>query len=78
MATPLAEFKEVFKRTLGDGSDIVSKEMYEIADREEKTLCFAQKARQVARAILSEGLTQSMPLKFLYAAHCYERPQKGA
>ena len=33
MATPLMEFRSVFDRTLGETSDIVSKEMYEIHDR---------------------------------------------
>ena len=33
MATPIFEFSEVFKRTLGDTSDIVTKEMYTFTDR---------------------------------------------
>ncbi len=80
MATPLMEFKEVFKRTLGDVSDIVSKEMYEIADRGGEDIVLRPEGTAgVARAILSEGLTQSMPLKFFYAGPMfrYERPQKG-
>ncbi len=80
MATPLMEFKEVFKRTLGDVSDIVSKEMYEIADRGGEDIVLRPEGTAgVARAIISEGLTQSMPLKFFYAGPMfrYERPQKG-
>lgn len=80
MATPLMEFKEVFKRTLGDVSDIVSKEMYEIADRGGDDIVLRPEGTAgVARAIISEGLTQSMPLKFFYAGPMfrYERPQKG-
>lgn len=80
MATPLMEFKDVFKRTLGDESDIVSKEMYEIADRGgEQIVLRPEGTAGVARAVISNGLTQSTPLKFYYAGPMfrYERPQKG-
>ena len=80
MSTPLMEFKDVFKRTLGDGSDIVSKEMYEIVERGgEEIVLRPEGTAGVARAILSNGLTQSMPCKFFYAGPMfrYERPQKG-
>ncbi len=80
MATPLLEFKDVFKRTLGDASDIVSKEMYEIADRGDGDIVLRPEGTAgVARAVISNGLTQSMPLKYFYAGPMfrYERPQKG-
>lgn len=80
MATPLMEFKEVFKRTLGDVSDIVTKEMYEIADRGGESLVLRPEGTAgVVRAVLSNGLTQSLPLKYFYAGPMfrYERPQKG-
>lgn len=80
IATPLMEFKEVFKRTLGDVSDIVTKEMYEIADRGGESIVLRPEGTAgVARAILSNGLTQSTPLKYFYAGPMfrYERPQKG-
>ncbi len=80
IATPIMEFKEVFKRPLGDTSDIVSKEMYEIADRGgEDIVLRPEGTAAVARAVISNGLTQSLPLKFFYAGPMfrYERPQKG-
>jgi histidyl-tRNA synthetase len=80
MATPIMEFKEVFKRTLGDVSDIVSKEMYEITDRGgENIVLRPENTAGIARAVLSNGLIQSLPLKFFYAGPMfrYERPQKG-
>lgn len=80
IATPLLEFKDVFKRTLGDVSDIVTKEMYEIADRGEEALVLRPEGTAgVVRALISNGLTQSMPLKYFYAGPMfrYERPQKG-
>ena len=40
MATPIFEFTEVFKRTLGETSDVVTKEMYTFAMKEGKrSLC---------------------------------------
>ncbi|MCC7273047.1 MAG: histidine--tRNA ligase [Alphaproteobacteria bacterium] len=80
MATPIFEFTEVFKRTLGDTSDVVSKEMYSFADRggEEITLR-PENTAGVCRAIVSNGLRQSLPVKFFYDGPMfrYERPQKG-
>ncbi|MBL8676261.1 MAG: histidine--tRNA ligase [Alphaproteobacteria bacterium] len=80
MATPIMEFKDVFKRTLGDVSDIVTKEMYEIADRGDESIVLRPEGTAgVARAIISNGLTQSLPLKYFYEGPMfrYERPQKG-
>ena len=80
MATPIMEFKDVFKRTLGDASDIVTKEMYEIADRGGESIVLRPEGTAgVARAIMSNGLTQSTPLKYFYQGPMfrYERPQKG-
>src|SRR6476469_9221688 len=80
MATPVFEFTEVFARPIGETSDIVSKEMYTFADRggEEVTLR-PENTAGVVRAVLSNGLVQSAPLKFFYSGPMfrYERPQKG-
>ncbi|MDI9640515.1 ATP phosphoribosyltransferase regulatory subunit [Geitlerinema splendidum] len=80
MATPIMEFKDVFKRTLGDVSDIVTKEMYEIADRGDDPIVLRPEGTAgVVRAVISNGLTQSLPLKYFYEGPMfrYERPQKG-
>lgn len=80
MATPIFEFTEVFKRTLGETSDIVTKEMYSFAMREgEEITLRPENTAGVVRAMLSNGLTQSLPLKFFYAGPMFrhERPQKG-
>lgn len=80
MATPIMEFKDVFKRTLGDVSDIVTKEMYEIADRgDEEIVLRPEGTAAIVRAIISNGLTQALPLKYFYSGPMfrYERPQKG-
>src|SRR3954451_23771202 len=80
MATPVFEFTEVFARPIGETTDIVSKEMYTFTDRggEEVTLR-PENTAGVVRAVLSNGLTQSTPLKFFYSGPMfrYERPQKG-
>src|SRR5271154_5167848 len=80
IATPIFEFTEVFSRPIGEHTDVVSKEMYTFTDRggEEVTLR-PENTAGVVRAVLSNGLTQSTPLKYFYSGPMfrYERPQKG-
>jgi histidyl-tRNA synthetase len=80
MATPIFEFTAVFARPIGEHTDIVAKEMYTFTDRggEEVTLR-PENTAGVVRAVLSNGLVQSVPLKFFYSGPMfrYERPQKG-
>jgi histidyl-tRNA synthetase len=78
--TPIFEFSEVFKRTLGDTSDIVTKEMYTFTDRGGETVTLRpENTASVARAFISGGLAQHVPLKYFYSGPMfrYERPQKG-
>ncbi len=80
IATPIFEFTEVFARTLGDTSDIVTKEMYTFEDRSGERLTLRpENTAGVVRAVLSNKLDQSLPLKVFYAGPMfrYERPQKG-
>ncbi len=80
IATPIFEFTEVFERTLGDTSDIVTKEMYTFADRGGESLTLRpENTAGVARAVISGGLVQDAPLKYFYSGPMfrYERPQKG-
>jgi histidyl-tRNA synthetase len=80
IVTPIFEFTEVFARPIGEHTDIVAKEMYTFTDRggEEVTLR-PENTASVVRAVLSNGLVQSLPLKFFYSGPMfrYERPQKG-
>lgn len=80
ISTPIFEFTEVFKRTLGETSDVVSKEMYTFEDRGGEFLTLRpENTAGIARAFMSGGLQQSLPCKF-YAygpMFRYERPQKG-
>jgi len=80
MATPIFEFTQVFARTLGDASDIVTKEMYSFEDRGGDHLTLRpENTAGVARCFISEGLTQQAPVRFFYAGPMFrhERPQKG-
>lgn len=80
IATPIFEFTEVFKRSLGDTSDVVTKEMYTFEDRGGDSLTLRpENTASVARAVISGGMLQALPLKLFYAGPMfrYERPQKG-
>jgi len=80
VATPIFEFTQVFARTLGDTSDIVTKEMYSFEDRNGDHLTLRpENTAGVARCFISEGLAQQTPLKYFYAGPMFrrERPQKG-
>ena len=78
--TPIVEYTSVFKRTLGETSDIVGKEMYTFADRNNESMTLRPEGTApVVRAIISEKLTQTLPQKRIYSGPMfrYERPQKG-
>src|SRR5262245_7667923 len=80
VATPIFEFSEVFERTLGDTSDIVTKEMYKFQDRGGDNITLRPEGTAgIGRAVISGGLAQEAPLKFFYQGPMfrYERPQKG-
>jgi histidyl-tRNA synthetase len=79
MATPIFEFTDVFKRTLGDTSDIVTKEMYSFERGGDQLTLRPEATAGVCRAVISGGLAQHAPLKFFYYGPMfrYERPQKG-
>jgi histidyl-tRNA synthetase len=80
IVTPIFEFTEVFARPIGEHTDIVAKEMYSLKDRGGEDLSLRpENTAGVVRAVLSNGLMQSTPLKFFYSGPMfrYERPQKG-
>jgi histidyl-tRNA synthetase len=79
-ATPVFESTAVFARTLGETSDVVTKEMYTFEDRGGDSVTLRPEGTAgVCRALVSNGLTQSLPQKVFYAGPMfrYERPQKG-
>ncbi len=80
-ATPIFEATGVFARSLGETSDVVSKEMYSFEDRGGDSITLRpENTAGICRALVSNGLTQSnLPRKVFYAGPMfrYERPQKG-
>jgi histidyl-tRNA synthetase len=79
-STPIFEETRVFSRTLGETSDVVTKEMYTFEDRGGDSITLRpENTASVCRALVSNGLTQSLPQKVFYAGPMfrYERPQKG-
>lgn len=80
LQTPIFENSEVFLRTLGETSDVVSKETYTFNDRDKTSVTLRPEfTAGVVRAIISNGLLQTMPLKlFSYGPiFRHERPQKA-
>ena len=77
---PVIEPTAVFARTMGETTDVVSKEMYSFDDRSGDSITLRPEfTAGIARAYLSEGWQQYAPLKVAThgPAFRYERPQKG-
>ena len=80
--TPTFENTELFVRGVGDTTDIVQKEMYTFADREEdRSISLRPEGTaSVARALIENGeFSNPMPLKYYYIISCFrhEKPQAG-
>jgi histidyl-tRNA synthetase len=77
---PVIEPTDVFARSIGETTDIVSKEMYTFEDRGGDSITLRPEfTAGICRAYLSEGWQQHAPLKVAThgPAFRYERPQKG-
>jgi len=77
---PILEHTGVFSRTIGETTDVVSKEMYSFDDRSGDSITLRPELTAgICRAYLSEGWQQHAPLKVASwgPAFRYERPQKG-
>jgi len=77
---PIFEATEVFARSIGETTDVVSKEMYSFPDRGGDSLTLRPEfTAGLARAYLTEGWQQYAPLKLATSGPVfrYERPQKG-
>ena len=80
MATPIFEFTDVFARSMGETSDVVSKEMYSFDDRGGESITLRPEyTAAICRAFISNGLQQNVPFRAFGAGPMfrYERPQKG-
>ena len=79
--TPLLEETALFKRSVGESSDIVGKEMYQFTDKGENDVCLRPEGTAgVVRAFIQKKLDKAGGThRFFYhgAMFRYERPQKG-
>lgn len=79
--TPIFERSELFKRSIGDATDVVSKEMYLFQDRGGRELALRPEGTaSVLRALINEGIfspTQSLRFFYIGPMFRYERPQSG-
>lgn len=77
---PLLEPTELFARGVGEGTDIVEKEMYTLADRDGESITLRPEGTAgCVRALLQHGLLFNQTQRVYYAGPMfrYERPQKG-
>ena len=81
ISTPVFEHTEVFKRGVGDTTDIVNKEMYTFVDKGDRSLTLKPEGTApIVRSYITNSLFNlPQPLKLYYNTSCYryERPQKG-
>lgn len=80
--TPVFENSELFRRGVGEETDIVSKEMYEFKDKSDRSLTLRPEGTAgVVRSYIENKMTNNLvkPVKFYYIEpmYRYERPQKG-
>ena len=78
--TPILEAYELFARGIGEGTDLVHKEMYVLQRGRERVALRPENTAPVVRAYLEHSLQQTLPLSRFYyigAQFRYERPQKG-
>ena len=73
LITPIFESSELFKKPLGEQSDVVLKEMYTFKDRNEDEITLRPEyTTPMIRAAISNGLLNNLPAKFLELGKCLE------
>lgn len=81
MRTPIFEHTELFKRSVGDTTDVVQKEMYSFEDKGGRDITLKPEGTAgVIRAFIENKLySDAQPTKMFYIIPCfrYERPQAG-
>jgi len=80
MRVPIVERTELFKRSIGEVTDIVEKEMYTFTDRNDESLTLRPEATAgIVRAAIGNSLLHNQKQKLWYTGPMfrYERPQKG-
>ena len=80
LSTPLLELVNVFDRSLGETSDVVSKEMYDFTDKGDRHVALRPEfTASIMRAVISNNLTDNLPQKLFSHGPVfrYDRPQAG-
>ncbi len=81
ISTPVFEDTALFVRGVGEGTDIVEKEMYTFTDRSDNSLTLRPEGTaSIVRAYLQNGMqswAQPVKLSYLEAMYRYDRPQAG-
>ena len=78
VVTPIIEHTEVFVKSSGETSDIVTKEMYTFQDRSDRSLTLRPEGTPgVVRALLEDNLRVPCRLYYIGPMFRYNRPQKG-
>lgn len=81
ISTPIFEFTGLFQRSIGDNTDVVSKEMYTFADRKGRSLTLKPEGTAgVCRAYIEHNMhtwPQPVELYYIEPHFRYDRPQKG-
>ena len=78
--TPIIEMTDLFIRGIGEGTDVVNKEMYTFTDRGQRSCTLRPEGTaSVARSFINNGMASGPPQKFWYMGPMfrYERPQAG-
>ncbi len=80
MSTPIIEYAQVFDRTLGQTSDVISKEMYSFLDKSNETIALRPEfTAGIMRSVIHGSLLHHLPVKFFSYGPLfrYDRPQAG-
>ncbi|MBR2375891.1 MAG: histidine--tRNA ligase, partial [Clostridia bacterium] len=79
--TPVFEHTELFQRSVGDTTDVVTKEMYTFRDKGDRSITLKPEGTAgVVRSFVENGMSNGvLPAKMYYIipAFRYERPQAG-
>ena len=76
--TPVFEATDVFSRGVGEGTDVVQKEMYTFEDKGGRSITLRPEATaSIVRAYLASGAQVAMKLAYSGPMFRYERPQAG-
>ncbi|MDR1285245.1 MAG: histidine--tRNA ligase [Campylobacteraceae bacterium] len=81
ISTPILEETALFKRSVGESSDIVGKEMYQFIDKGENNVCLRPEGTAgIVRSFIQNKMDKTLGVKrFFYYGPMfrYEKPQKG-